>query len=67
MNENQREAIEKVAMLTGEAKEILEELLDASNDDKISNAINAAFVYFGDIAGNMWAIATDTPEDIYEL
>ena len=69
MNENERrDAIESVAMLTGKAKEILEDLLDAYADNKkYSEAINTAFVYLGDIAGNMWAIATDCPEDIYEL
>ena len=68
MDEKERmDAIEEVAILTGKAREILEELLDEYGNDKIGQAIETAFVYLGDIAGNMWAILEDRPEDIEEL
>lgn len=67
MNENEK--LIEAACHVGDAIDSLYEILEsgAYTDEKIRHAIDTAIPYLTEIAGNMWAIIDDSPEDIEEL
>lgn len=66
---NKTETMIEAAFHVGAAEDSLYDLLEsgAYTDEKIRHAIDTAISYLSEIAGNMWAIAEDRPEDIEEL
>lgn len=69
MNEKKDEIMVNAACHVGDAIDCLYELLDSNayTDETICTAINSAISYLSEIAGNMWAIIDEEPEDIEEL
>lgn len=69
MNEKKDEIMVDAACHVGDAIDCLYKLLDSNayTDETICTAINSAISYLSEIAGNMWAIIDEEPEDIEEL
>ena len=69
MSEKNTEIMVNAACHVGDAIDCLYKLLDSNayTDETICTAINSAISYLSEIAGNMWAIIDEEPEDIEEL